>query len=178
MGMQINYWMEYEKFCELAETALSLGCIILKHDLDNGKVVQSRDISIVTKNCCNYYFYLPVAGTLNIKNTEFGERVDNGYNESGNSIIETGYTRIREKEKQISSNRLYLSTGYYDKNEKFIYRPDSIVDVYKKLARKVKKLAPYTELVEPLKEKDWVHKEYVSPYCLELRNEKGYSLCG
>ena len=48
MGMQINYWMEYEKFCELAETALSLGCIILKHDLDNGKVVQSRDISIVT----------------------------------------------------------------------------------------------------------------------------------
>ncbi len=173
MGMQINYWMEYEKFCELAELALSLGCVIMKRDEDTGKYIYSQDVSIISKDCWFYYFYLPEAGTLQMRKIKFGEEIAF---ESENFVIAAGFSLINDEEKRIRRERLYLSTGYYDKNEKFIYRPDCIVDVYKKLARKVKKLAPYTELVEPREEKDWVHKEYVSPYCLELRNEKGYSL--
>lgn len=176
MGKQINYWMDYDSFCELSKSALTLGCIIVKSDMNTGKVVQSTDISIVTKDCFNYYFYLPSAGPLKIKKYKDIEQIDRMFNETGNAVIEAGYSRIWEEKKRVDRNRLYLTTGYYNENEEFIYRPDSIVDVYNKLARKVKKLAPYIELVDICNGKDWIHKEYVSKYCLDLRNEKSYTL--
>ena len=71
---------------------------------------------------------------------------------------------------------MYLTTGYYNEKEEFIYRPDSIVDAYNKLARKVKKLAPFIELTDIHNGKEWTHKVYVSKYCLNLRNEKSYTL--
>ena len=68
MGKQINYWVDYDSFCELSKSALTLGCIIVKSDMNTRKVVQSTDISIATKDCFNYYFYLPSEGPLKIKN--------------------------------------------------------------------------------------------------------------
>ncbi len=176
MGKQINYWMDYENFCELAKTAVSLGCIIVKNDKNTGKIIKSSDCSIVSKDCFTYYFYVPNAGPLKIINTEFGEGIDRLFNETGNAIIEAGYSNIRDAEKQISRERLYLTTGYYNENDEFIHIPDCVVDIYNKLVRKVKKLSPYTELVDIHNGTEWIHKEYVTQYCLQLRNEKGYSL--
>ncbi len=176
MGKQINYWMDYDNFCELAKTAVSFGCVIIKNDMNTGKVVQSSDISIVTKDCYNYYFYLQCAGPLKIKKFGDIEQLDRLSNETGNAVIEAGYSRIRDKEKQICRNRLFLTTGYYNENEEFVYRPDCMVDIYNKLVRKVKKLSPYTELVDIYNGKEWIHKEYLTQYCLQLKNEKCYSL--
>lgn len=176
MGKQINYWMDYESFCELAKAALALGCSIVKDDFNTGKVVQSTDVSIVTKDCNRYYLYLPSAGPLKIKKHEECEMVDRLFNETGNAVIEAGYSRIWDDKKRVDRNRLYLTTGYYNENDEFVYRPDSIVDVYNKLARKVKKLAPYTELIDIHDGKEWIHKEYVSKYCLNLRDKDNYSL--
>lgn len=176
MGKQINYWMDYDNFFELAKIALSLGCVIVKEDLNTGKVVKSLDLSIITKDCYRYYFYLNDVAPLKIKKFGNIERVDRFNTETGNAIIEAGYSQIIDVTKQIRRERLYLTTGYYDENDEFIYRPDCMVDIYNKLARKVKKLAPYTMLVDIFDGKEWTHKEYLTPYCLKLKNEEGYSL--
>ena len=176
MGKQINYWMDYDSFCELAKLALSLGCVIVKEDLNTGKVVKSCDISIVTKDYYRYYFYLADAGPLKTKKFGDIERVERFNTETGNAVIEAGYSQIIDEKKQICRGRLFLATGYYNEKEEFIYRPDCMIDIYNKLARKVKKLSPYIELVDIFDGKEWIHKEYLTPYCLQLRNEKGYSL--
>ena len=178
MGKQINYWMDYENFCELAAMAVDLGCVIVKEDNATRKVVQSKDISILTRDCYMCYFYVPNAGELRIVNNVYGEYVNRGYTETHNAIIEAGYSRISDELKQVSSERLFSISGYY-KGDEYISRPACVDDIYKKLVRKVKKLAPYTELVDVHKEtgEEYVHKEYVTLQCLELR-EKGYSLVG
>lgn len=176
MGKQINYWMDYNSFLELSKTALSLGCVIVKNDFKTGKVVQSSDISIVTEDCHRYYFYLPSAGPLEIKKYGHSEQIYPVFNDTANATIEAGYSLIKDNTKAIRRERLYLTTGYYNKNEEFIYRPDCMVDIYNRLARKVKKLAPYTELVDKINGENWIHKEYITKHCLQLRNEKGYSL--
>lgn len=66
--------MDYDNFCELAKAAVSLGCVIVKNDMNTGKVVQSSDISIVTRDCYDYYFYLSYAGPLKIKKTEISKK--------------------------------------------------------------------------------------------------------
>lgn len=188
MGKQINYYLEFESFKLIAQKALDLGCEIVREDLSKfakTKVTVSCDLSILTdEDGAYYFFHLPEAGKLKINNYECGERLDHGFNESGNSIIEAGYSRVSDAEKRVSSSRLYLTTGYFDKNENFIYRPDCIVKVYNSLARYVKKLAPYTELTDTytsIREEnygqpvEYQHKEYVTPFCLDLR-EKGYKL--
>lgn len=189
MGKQINYYLEFVNFKVLAQKALELGCEIVREDLtkfEKTKVTVSRDLSILTdENGAYYYFHLPEAGKIKINNYECGERLDHGFGESANSIIEAGYSRIKDDEKEILSSRLYLTTGYYDKNKNFIYRPDCIVKVYNALARYVKKLAPYTELTDTyismrsenyLQPVEYQHKEYVTPFCLDLRENKGYKL--
>lgn len=177
MGKQINYWMDYESFCELATMAVDLGCIIVKIDKDTRKVIQSKEISIVTRDCFDYYFYIPDAGELKIGNNEFGEYIDRGYSETQNAIIEASYSRISDEEKKICRKRLYSITGYY-KDEEFVSRPACVEEIYKKLVKKVKKLAPYTELVDIHKENgtEYIHKEYLTPQCLRLRNKEEYSL--
>ena len=176
MGKQINYWMDYDNFCQLASLALELGCIIVKEDAGSGKIIKASDVSIITKDCYRYYFYFSYAGPLKIKEVENIELIDRFNTETGNAIIEAGYSQIADDKKQIRRERLYLTTGYYNKNDEFIYRPDIMVDVYNKLARKVKKLATYTELTTVFNGKEWIHKEYLTPCCLQLINEEGYSL--
>lgn len=176
MGKQINYWMDYDSFCELAAMAVDLGCIIVKKDNATGRVIKSKEISIVTKDCYDYYFYVPEAGELRIETNIYGEYIDRGYSETQNAIIEAGYSRISDEKKQICRERLYSITGYY-KGEEYVARPACVEEIYKKLVRKVKKIAPYIELVDVHKEDgtQYVHKEYVTPQCLELR-KSGYSL--
>ncbi len=137
MGKQINYWMDYDSFCELAALAVDLGGTIVKKDNDTKRVIQSKDIAIVTRDCYKYCFYVPDAGELKIANNQFGEYIDKGYSETQNAIIEAGYSRISDERKQIYTE---------------------LVDVYK------------------LGGAEYVHKEYVTGQCLELRNREGYSL--
>lgn len=164
MGRQINYYIEYESFLEIAQAALECGCIIIKQDLKSrpSKVFQSRDISIVTKDCWHYYFYLPEAGSVRTKTYDYGERIDYGYNECGNAMIEAGFSIVREEKKEIRGERLFVMTGYYDDSGSWIPRPNCLNKVYNKLVRLVKKLAPNKD------------KEYVSDYCLKLHKEQGY----
>lgn len=184
MGKQINYWLEFDNFKVLAQKAVDLGCEIVREDLskyDKAQVTVSRNIDIITEEKGAYYFFhLPEAGKFNIFELEYGQRVDHGFTESANSIIEAGFSRVLTDEKRIIGARLYLSTGYYDANNEFIYRPDCIVRVYNSLARFVKKLAPYTEITRKTGRLDgsgeYKTKEYISPFCLDLLNNEGYSL--
>lgn len=174
---QINYWLEFEGFLQVAQKALELGCTIIREDLNAGTVTESGDLALITDEMrVSYYFHLPEAGNIAIKSTDSGERLDRFANECGNSIIEAGYSRIIEQDKKISRNRLFLSTGYYDADGNFIYRPDCIVKAYNSLARLVKKLAPYIELTDSYQGTTYTHKEYVSPLCLDLKSNKKYSL--
>ncbi|MBO5092966.1 MAG: hypothetical protein J6C33_01265 [Lachnospiraceae bacterium] len=47
MGKQINYWLGYEEFLQIAQEALDCGCIIMKAVSD--KPVSGRTFEIVTK---------------------------------------------------------------------------------------------------------------------------------
>ena len=87
MGKQINYWMDYDNFCQLANLALELGCIIIKEDPEGGKIVKATDISIITKDCYRYYFYFSDAGPLKIKKVENRELIERFNTETGNAII-------------------------------------------------------------------------------------------
>ena len=184
MGKQINYWLEFDNFKVLAQKAVDLGWEIVREDLSKFEktgVTVSRDIDIITEEKGAYYFFhLPEAGDIEIKELECGQRLDHNFSESGNSLIEAGFSRVLKEEKRILRARLYLPTGYYDKNDVYIYRPDCIVKVYHSLARYVKKLAPYTEITRPFINRsgepdEYKTKEYISPYCFDLFN-KGYSL--
>ena len=182
MSKQINYWMEHESFLNIAKAAIEQGCIILKEY--NDKVVQSKDSSIVTSECYNYYFHLPSAGKVVIKTLADGREVlDHFYSSSGNTIIEAGFSCF--KDKWITGNRLYAISGYYNDTDEWIPRPECLTKLYNFLVRKVKKVAPYTELIDIRRytngdhygeEFEWKHKEYITAYCLGLR-ENGYSLC-
>ncbi len=185
MGKQINYWLEIGGFKPLAQKALDLGCEIVREDLskfEKTKVTISRDLDMITdEDGAWYFFHLPEAGNIKIKNYDCGERLDHSFNECMNSTIEAGYSRVIKEEKHIRRARLYLATGYYDKNEEFICRPDCIVKVYNALARYAKKLAPYTEITRSYinkdgEEVDYKIKEYISPRCLELFRNEGYTL--
>ncbi len=173
MGKQINYWMDYESFREVAKTAVDLGCLILKSDPATGKLVQSKDSDLITKEHYRYYFYLPEAGVMHIRQYGQSEHPDT-VGETGNALIEAGYSEIKGERKTIHRSRLYLTTGYYKDNGEFVYRPAAIVAVYEKLVRKVKKLCPYTEVLDCHFGKEWLHKEYISPYFLQLREQEGY----
>ncbi|MDE7399728.1 MAG: hypothetical protein K2N06_09400 [Oscillospiraceae bacterium] len=183
---QINYWLEFDGFLQVAQKALELGCTIIQEDMNAGTVTEGGELALITDEMrVSYYFHLPGAGNIAVKSINSGERLDRFANECGNSIIEAGYSRIIEQDKKISRNRLFLSTGYYDDDGNYIYTPDCIVKVYNSLARLVKKLAPYTELTDSytsIKDDNYgqtvefKHKEYVSPLCLNLRNNEGYSL--
>ncbi len=76
-------------------------------------------------------------------------------------------------------------SGYYDENGEYIARPECLTKMYHRLVRAVKMVAPYTELAdhytsikdhEYLQEKEWKHKEYVSPSCLALREAGDFEL--
>jgi len=185
MGKQINYWLEHESFKLLAQKALDLGCEIVREDLskyETSKVTVSRDLDRITdENGAYYYFHLPDAGKIEMKDCDCGKRLNNSFNECANSIIEAGYSRVLTDKKRILRARLYLATGYYDKNNVYIHCPDCIVKTYNSLARYLKKLAPYTEITRyknsaGIECGEYKTKEYVSPYCLDLWKNQGYFL--
>lgn len=183
MGKQINYWLKYEEFLQIAQTALDCGCVIIKTDSGERKYGQTLDI--ITEDKCRYYFYLPEAGTLMSQQIPFQSEQMIGYNAAGNTVIEAGFSFIYDNKKEITRSRLFVISGYYDEMGNYIARPDCLTRVYQKTVRIVKKLAPYTELTDHiistrnsdyLQEKEWKHKEYVSASCLTLKLSKNYKL--
>lgn len=199
MGKQINYWMDYDNFLLVAQKAVDLGCTVIKEDLASGKVLEGKDVSIITPygkhmHTC-YYFHLPEAGAIEIHTINGKEYLNCSYNANGNSVIEAGYSftinepagaaGIRRK-KELHRARLYCITGYYDDNEEYIPRPDCLTRVYHSLIRYVKKVAPYTEFTSIListkaenygEKYEYRHKEYITKTCLDLVNNEGYKLC-
>ena len=199
MGKQINYWMDYDNFLLVAQKAVDLGCTVVKEDLKLGKVIESKDICIITpyetSNDSGYYFHLPEAGDIKVLTINGKECLDDGYTATGNALIEAGFSSIvneptgvagTRRKKEIYRARIYCITGYYDENEKYIPRPDCLTKVYHSLVRYVKKIAPYTEFTDIListreenygEECEYRHKEYITKTCLDLVNDEGYKLC-
>lgn len=150
MGKQINYYMDYDAFLEVAKCAVSNGCQIIKKE--KGKFICSEDIDIITPDVNCYYFYVKEAGKLD-------EYLKYGYNAFGNMVIEASYSLIYNQ--KIHRARLFSINGYYD-NGNWIGRSDCVKKVYDKLVRMVKKVAPYTEVVDIVNDKEWKRKEYIT----------------
>ena len=183
MGKQINYWLKYEEFLQIAQAALDYGCVIVKPDL--GKIKYGKTLDIITEDKCRYYFYLPEAGTLMAQPIPFQSEPVIGYNAAGNTVIEAGFSFIHDNEKEITRSRLFVISGYYDESGEYITRPECLTRIYHKLVRIVKKIAPYTEITDHFismhdndysQEREWKHKEYISASCLELKISKNYRL--
>lgn len=183
MGKQINYWLGYTEFLQIAQSALNCGCVIIKPV--SGKLIYGQTLDIVTRDEHHYYFYLPEAGKLMGQQMPFPNEQLTGYTAVGNTVIEAGFSFIDGEKKTIARSRLFAISGYYDKDGDYVARPDCLTKTYQKLARVVKKVAPYTELIDYivsthdsdyLQEKEWKHKEYVSPSFLELRASQNYKL--
>lgn len=137
MGKQASFYMEREIFLELAQTALDLGCHILRQSGD--KIVSGTDLSIITGNCSQYYFYLPEAGELD-------ETLPLGcYNANGNVVIEASYSP-RCKDNVMRRGKLYVVSGVSGKDGEFISRPDCLAKVYRKLVSRMKQLTNFVEI--------------------------------
>lgn len=186
MGKQINYYMEYESFVRLAEKAAKLGCVIIRCGGPD-EVIGKAPAETVTMDCTRYYFYVPEVGEIAVKTVNSKSIIANNYSPyspSGNTLIEAGYSLISPEKRKICRARLFCVTGYYDEKGSFIKRPECVTRVYDSLVREVKKISPYTELTDTimstrdetyLQKTEYRHKEYITEYCLNLRNE-GYEL--
>ncbi len=181
MGKQINYYMGFKDFIKVAQFALDLGCVICREE--NKKIICSNHIDIVTPSVKRYFFYLPEAGELRVR-TENRRKEIGGYNASGNVLIEAGFSYVKHDRKTITRGRLFSITGYYDESGNWMGRPECVKKAYDKIARKVKKTAPFTEIAEIITDfstddygqTEWKRKEYISPELLELKMRKGYKL--
>lgn len=183
MEKQINYWLGYEDFLQIAQVALDSGCIIIRPDFE--KLIYGQTLDMITENKRQYYFYLPEAGKLMAQQIPLQGRQAIGYNAAGNTVIEAGFSFVHDEKKKITRSRLFVISGYYDENRDYIARPECLTKMYHKLVRVVKKKAPYTELTDYivstrdsdyLQEKEWKHKEYISPSCLALKVSRNYKL--
>ena len=169
MGRQITYYMERESFLVLAQAALDEGLLIFKNEYAEKPQEPCRDLSVID-DCTQYYFYLPEIAPLTYAHTDYGYHVKSYSYPSCLAIIEAGYSK---KTDVIHESRIYVSTGDYNCGE-WIPRPEKITKIYNKLVRKVKKLAPYTELVfrgEGGEELPSGRKEYISPECNRWRSD-------
>jgi len=183
MGKQINYWMGYEDFLTVAQAALDSGCVIIRHS-DDGKLMYGHTLDIVTQDTHRYYFYVKDAGELEVKTLSTGREQIGGYNASGNLLIEAAFSHRDDRKKELTRSRLFVISGYYDGDGTYINRPDCVTKVYNRLARVVKKVAPYTELTDTYtvdsddgtQTREWRHKEYVSPSFLHLKLAENYRL--
>lgn len=198
MGKQFNYWMDYDSFLLVAQKAVDLGCTIVKVDLGLGKVIESRDASIITPygkfKRIDYYFHLPEAGAIKVLIANGKEYLDYSFT-AYNALIEAGYSFMVNEptgidgtrwKKEIHRARIYCTTGCYDENENYIPRPDCLTKVYNSLVRYIKKVAPYTELIDnriSVKDENYGekyecrYKEYITKPNLDLVNNEGYILC-
>lgn len=137
MGKQLNYCMTYEAFLQLAQTALDAGCMIVRKVYTEKEPVPSSDLSCITPDCCQYWFYLPeLAEMVSEKSNNGLYYPDYGYNALGLAMIEAGFSRFPS-----DRARLYVMTGFYDDAGSWIARSERITKIYEKLARKARKLA-------------------------------------
>lgn len=92
---------------------------------------------------------------------------------------------MNDAKRTITRSRLFVISGYYNDKGEYVPRPDCVTKLYNRLVRVVKKVAPYTELVDSyistkdgdyLQEKQWKHKEYISPQVLQLKLHENYTL--
>ena len=177
MGKQINYYMEYDSFVLLAKKAVALGCEILPFSAEVLK--RGRSLDNLSKEELSYCFHVPEAGEIKTEQRWGKEHVVRGYNASGVTVIEAGFSYIDSKDKHITRARIYCITDYYDADGNLIKRPGCVTKVYESLARYVKKLAPYTEVeykpANPLYDKV-KKKVYITPQCLALVREQDYEL--
>ena len=105
-----------------------------------------------------------------------------GYNKSGNVVIEASFSSIRHDRKEICRGRLVLISGYYNAQGKWIDCPECMNKIYEQLKRKVKKIAPYTEITDFItdysadnyKQIEWRHQEYIAHELLELHVNNEY----
>lgn len=178
---QINFWMEYDAFVQVAQAALSYGCVIIKKTAD-GKHISGTDISMISKDAQSYYFYVPEAGAFPVETIHGYEFIAHGV--SALTVILADYSIISEGEKEITRGRLYTSPEEFGEND-YVSRPDCVTNIYNKLVELVKKLAPYTEFTDTyistketefLQEKAWVRKEYISPQILQQKMKENYVL--
>ena len=185
MGKQINYWLGYEDFLKIAQTALDCGCIIIKKV--SGKLIYKCTLDIVTEHEHNYWFYVPEAEGLSVETLPFDDKDIQGYSPVGNTLIEAGFSFRNDKSKTITRSRLFVISGYYDKQGEYISRPERVTKIYNRLVRIAKKVAPLTELTEKyvntsdnayLQEVEWKHREYVTPEYLHLKESDNYKLIG
>lgn len=174
MGKQVNYWMGYGDFLRVAQTALDCNCVIIK---EQGKKVDfGNSLDIVTETTHRYYF-LPLE--MNVEEKDY---LHLDALRSNCQVIEAGFSYILHDKKEIMRSRIYVDTGYYNEQGQYMPRSEVLTSVYNKLVRTVKKLAPYTELVDTqtgwrdLKKTEYRHKEYVTPECLDLREMQNYKL--
>lgn len=188
MRKQIDYWMEYDSFLLIAQKAIDYGCTIVKEDAASGKIIEQDNISIVTRDQSNaYYFHVLEAGPIEIEQTDNAERLKRYNCDGGNVVIEAGYSAIvNDAEKRIIRRaHMGCETGYYDDKGIFVPRPECLTKVYHNLLRYVRRLAPYTELNDKIfqhkgkkygKELEYIHSEYITKTCLDMRNKEGYKL--
>lgn len=166
MGRQINYYIGYKEFLLVAQAALDYGCVIYRRSFENGNWQLScgTDLNFIKEKYPNYIFYLHNAG-------EFIYGSDNVCLNS----IEAGFSIPNGH--IINRNRLYVVTGLYDDECKYVYRSDEITKIYNKLVRVIKKIAPYTEVehfvINKLYEGEkFKSKKYISAeYLLLVKNE-------
>jgi hypothetical protein len=141
MGKQVNYEMSYDSFLQLAQFALDAGCMIIRNNHSEEKQIPCKDISAVTTDCQNYYFYIPELYPIHEiqhKKDSNGKYyvADTMFGPFSLALIEASYST--EVGKQA---RVYVTTGYYDKSEMWFERPDLLTKTYDRIARKAKKLA-------------------------------------
>lgn len=184
MGKQINYYMEFDSFIQVADKALKSGCEIIIDDHTRGIII-GKSLDLITTDCNRYYFHVLEAGDIAIKLVNGKKRIDNSYSASGITLIEAGYLFISSEKMRINKARLFCITDYYDSNGVLIKRPECVTKIYNSLSRCVKKIAPYTEIIDTvistqdetyLQEIEYKIKEYITDNCLNLRNS-GYKLC-
>jgi len=162
MGRQINYYMELDSYKLLVKKAFDLGFKAIERDRDFTICNNFDELTFLKQGM---YLYLEEAGELIIN--------ENGYIDTlRSSLVESGFSFMNEKKKEISSSRLWVSTGYWNDSGEFIKRDDILDKKYSMLAKYAKKLAPYTEIEvkarNPMYDgKRFIRKEYITPFLLE-----------
>ena len=179
MGKQINYYMGYNDFLSVAQTALDNGAVIYRHERINGKwqMIGGAALEIVKEDTVSYYFHFPTNGELIIED-HYGNQHPSHSSEL--HLIKAGFSRPDDENRLLRRNRLYLVTGRYE-NGTWIPRSENIEKFYNKLVRIVKRIAPYTQVEhfvdnEMYKGKKYISKEYITPEFFSLVKNNDYTL--
>ena len=66
MGRQINYYMGYNDFLTVAQTALDCGCVIYRadHADERWSITSGNSTDMISGDHRSYYFHVPQAGDI------------------------------------------------------------------------------------------------------------------